>query len=89
MATYRGRVSWNLVRLEVAGAAPAPGTRLDARSPKGRVTSSTQVDGAGIFLGYVHKELIVPGSQVPLENGRSAVVLGLPYGSQPGAGVCA
>jgi folate-binding protein YgfZ len=89
MATYRGRVSWNLARLEVAGAAPAPGTRLDARSPKSRVTSSTQVGAVGIFLGYVRKELIVPGSQVPLEDGRAAEVLGLPYGSQPGAGVCA
>jgi folate-binding protein YgfZ len=89
MATFRGRVSWNLARLQVQGAAPAKGARLDARSPKGRVTSSTQVGGVGIFLGYVHKELIVPDSKVTLEDGRVATVLGLPYGSQPGAGVCA
>lgn len=90
MATYRGRVAWNLVRLEVEGDAPAPGLRLDpARGEKGRVTSSTQVGSAGVFLGYVHKELIVPGSRVTLADGRTATVLGLPYGSLPGAGVCA
>lgn len=89
MATYRGRVAWNLVRLEVAGAAPARGTAIDPkRGVKGRVTSSTQVGGNGVLLGYVHKELIVPGSQVSLEDGRTARVLGLPYGSLPGAGVC-
>ena len=90
MATYRGRVAWNLVRLEVEGAAPAPGMRIDPeRGPKGRVTSSTQVGANGVFLGWVHKELIVPGSRVKLDDGREAAVLGLPYGSLPGAGVCA
>src|SRR5260221_6024253 len=59
MATYRGRVAWNLVRLEVKGDAPAPGTKIDPeRGPKGRVTSSTQVAGAGVMLGLVHKEFI-------------------------------
>lgn len=90
MATYRGRVAWNLARLEVEGEAPAPGSAIDpARGPKGRVTSSTQVGARGVFLGTVHKELIVPGSTVPLEGGRRATVLGLPFGSRPGAGVCA
>lgn len=92
MATYRGRVSWNLVRLEVKGAAPQPGTRLGAAlasGKKGRVTSSAQVGETALLLGYVHRELIVAGSQVPLEDGRMATVLGLPYGSLPGAGVCA
>jgi len=90
MATFRGRVAWNLVRLEVEGAAPSPGTKLDARrGAKGRVTSATQVGPRALLLGYVHKEAIVPGSEVPLEDGGIARVLGLPYGSQPGAGVCA
>jgi folate-binding protein YgfZ len=90
MATFRGRVAWNLVRLEVDGAAPAPGTKLDTgRGTKGRVTSSTQAGPRAILLGYVHKESIVPGSEVPLEDGRIARVLGLPFGSRPGAGVCA
>lgn len=88
MATFRGRVAWNLVRLEVTGAAPAPGAKLGAGG-KGRVTSVTQVGAVAPMLGYVHKELIVPGSMVPLEDGRTAQVLGLPYGSLPGAGVCA
>src|SRR5712671_685899 len=93
MATYRGRVAWNLVRLQVAGAVPAPGARLDPSRPaqgkRGRVTSATQVGDVSVLLGYVHKELIVPGTQVALEDGRAATVLGLPYGSLPGAGVCA
>jgi hypothetical protein len=33
--------------------------------------------------------LIVPGSTVELADGRTARVLGLPFGSLPGAGVCA
>ena len=88
MATYRGRVAWNLVRLEVAGEAPPRGAKLGPGG-KGRVTSATQAGGVAILLGYVHKELIVPGSSVPLEDGRTATVLGLPCGSLPGAGVCA
>ena len=88
MATYRGRVAWNLVRLQMSGAAPVPGSRVGTGA-KGRVTSATQVGGIALLLGYVHKEMIVPGSTVPLEDGRTAQVLGLPYGSQPGAGVCA
>ncbi len=88
MATYRGRVAWNLVRLEADGAAPAEGARL-GEGGKGRVTSATQVGKNAILLGYVHKELIVPGSSVALGEGRVARVLGLPYGSLPGAGVCA
>jgi folate-binding protein YgfZ len=93
MATYRGRVAWNLVRLQVAGAAPSPGARLDPSRPsqgkRGTVTSSTQVGDLAVMLGYVHKELIVPDTTVALEDGRTATVLGLPYGSLPGAGVCA
>jgi folate-binding Fe-S cluster repair protein YgfZ len=84
---YRGRVAWNLVRLEVPGQAPRVGARIGAGG-KGRVTSATQVGGIALLLGYVHKEQIVPGSEVPLEDGRTARVLGLPYGSLPGAGVC-
>lgn len=93
MATYRGRVAWNLVRLQVPGPVPAPGARLDPSRPaqgkRGRVTSAVQVGELSLLLGYVHKELIVPGSAAPLEDGRIATVLGLPYGSLPGAGVCA
>jgi folate-binding protein YgfZ len=93
MATYRGRVAWNLVRLQVSGPVPAPGARLDPSRPaqgkRGRVTSAAQAGDISLLLGYVHKELIVPGSAVALEDGRIATVLGLPYGSLPGAGVCA
>ena len=90
MATYRGRVAWNLVRLEVEGTAPAIGSRLDpARGAKGRVTSAVRVGAVSVLLGYVHKESIVPGALVLLEDGRAARVLGLPFGSKPGGGVCA
>jgi folate-binding protein YgfZ len=93
MATYRGRVSWNLVRLQVTGEAPPVGARLDPKRPaqgkRGRVTSTLQMDGFAVLLGYVHRELMAPGSKVELEDGRIATVLGLPFGSRPGAGVCA
>ena len=93
MATYRGRVLWNLVRLQVPGAPPAPGMKLDpARSGKrGLLTSAVELPGglASALLGWVHKELIVPGATVQLEDGRAATVLGLPFDSKPGAGVCA
>ncbi|HWE24462.1 MAG TPA: hypothetical protein VG496_11060, partial [Myxococcales bacterium] len=93
MATYRGRVAWNLVRLQVGGRAPTAGSRIDPSRPaqgkRGAVTSVTQIGDLAVMLGYVHKELIVPGSQIALEGGRTATVLGLPYGSLPGAGVCA
>src|SRR5882672_6679173 len=55
MATYRGRVAWNLVRLQVEGAVPAPGARLDPSRPaqgkRGRVTSATQAGGISALLG--------------------------------------
>lgn len=88
MATFRGRVAWNLVRLEVAGAPPARGAALGS-SAKGRVTSAAPVGSRSLLLGYVHREQIVPGSEVKLGDGRTARVLGLPFGSRPGAGVCA
>jgi folate-binding protein YgfZ len=93
MATFRGRVSWNLVRLQVPGQAPAAGARLDperaAQGKRGRVTSALQLEGVAILLGYVHRELMAPGTKVALEDGRMATVLGLPFGSRPGGGVCA
>ena len=93
MATFRGRVSWNLVRLQVPGKAPAVGARLDprraAQGKRGRVTSVLEMDGFAILLGYVHRELMAPGTKIELEDGRMATVLGLPFGSRPGAGVCA
>jgi folate-binding protein YgfZ len=92
MATFRGRVAWNLVRLQVDGRAPQVGQRLDERATpgkRGRVTSALQLGGIAVLLGYVHKERMAPGSVAKLDDGREAVVLGLPYGSRPGAGVCA
>jgi folate-binding protein YgfZ len=89
MATYRGRVQWNLVRLEVKGRAPAAGSAVDpARGGKGRITSAVQVGDVAILLAMVHRDKIVPEAKVQLEDGREATVLGLPFGSRPGAGVC-
>ncbi len=88
MATYRGRVPWNLVRLEVEGAPPAVGAALDtARGGKGKVTSAAPLGARALLLGLVHREKIEPGSTVLLADGRAATVLGLPFGSRPGAGV--
>jgi hypothetical protein len=53
------------------------------------VTSALQLGDVAVLLGYVHRELMAPGTKVALEDGRIATVLGLPYGSRPGAGVCA
>lgn len=90
MATFRGRVQWNLVRLAVDGAPPPAGSPLDpARGGKGRVTSAVAIGAASALLGLVHRDRIAPGSEVALADGRTARVLGLPYGSLPGAGVCA
>jgi folate-binding protein YgfZ len=93
MATFRGRVLWNLVRLLVDGAPPKLGSLIDPKraGKRGRVTSAVALPGGArsALLGYVHKELIAPGSTVELEDGRTATVLGLPYESRPGAGVCA
>jgi folate-binding protein YgfZ len=92
MATFRGRVAWNLVRLQVAGGPPEIGAKLDERAGagrRGRITSALSLDGISVLLGYVHKELIAPGSEARIEDGRTATVLGLPFGSRPGAGVCA
>ncbi|MBS2023320.1 MAG: folate-binding protein YgfZ [Deltaproteobacteria bacterium] len=90
MATYRGRVQWNLVRLAMEGEVPQVGAQLDpARGGKGKVTSAAQLGAQAIALGVVHREKMAPGSVVDLADGRKATVLGLPYGSLPGAGVCA
>ncbi len=87
MATFRGRVPWNLVRLEVDGEPPAPGTPLDTeRGGRGKVTSSARLGEGSVLLGLVHRERIEPGSRVLLADGRAATVLGLPYGSRPNAG---
>src|SRR5256885_1085371 len=50
MATYRGRVAWNLVRLQVEGAPPAAGAKLGGGG-KGTVTSATQGAGAAGVAG--------------------------------------
>ncbi len=87
MATFRGRVPWNLVRLEVEGPPPAPGTPLDTeRGGKGRVTSSAAWGERAVLLGLVHRERIEPGSRLLLADGRAATVLGLPFDSRPNAG---
>src|SRR5207237_4553807 len=55
MATYRGRASWNLVRLQVPGTAPALGARPDprraAQGKRGRVTCALQMEGLPVPLG--------------------------------------
>ena len=47
------------------------------------------MDGFAVLLGYVQRELMAPGTKVELEDGRMTTVLGLPFGSRPGGGVCA
>jgi folate-binding protein YgfZ len=86
-ATFRGRVAWHLARLVVEGPAPSLPHPLDpARGPRGRVTSAAGLGDRALLLGWVHRERLAPGQQVPLGDGRMAKVLGLPFGSRPGAG---
>ena len=69
---------YTVFRPTLPNAVPAAGAKLGGGG-KGRVTSAAQVGSIAILLGTVHKEQIVPGSEVKLEDGRVARVLGLPY----------
>ena len=66
---------------------PADASSIENRLLAG-LPPHTQAGGP-IALGYVHRELMVPDTRIELEDGRMATVLGLPFGSRPGGGVCA
>jgi hypothetical protein len=74
-----------LARLSVPGPPPPlPHPLEPTRGPRGRVTSAVAVGPSSLLLGWLHRDRLEPGSSVPLGDGRTATVLGLPFGSRPG-----
>jgi folate-binding protein YgfZ len=81
----RGHVNRRLVRLQfkVAGAPPAPGTKLRAAGAEvGHVTSAAALPAGGVAigLGYVRREHNAPGSVLEYDGGAATVE------ASPGAG---
>jgi folate-binding protein YgfZ len=82
-ATNLGHINRRLVGLVLDGDAPAdPGTKLaSASKPEaGWITSSARSRRLGktIALGYVHRTLWDPGTQLTVADGRTATVAALP-----------
>jgi folate-binding protein YgfZ len=83
-ATNLGHINRRLVGLVLDGDAPAaPGAKLSSptRAEAGWVTSSVHSRRLGrpIALGYVHRTLWDPGTQLQLADGRTATVTALPF----------
>jgi len=83
-ATNLGHINRKLVGLWLDGDEPAVrGAKLSApaRAEAGFVTSSAQSRrfGGAIALGYVHRTLWEPGTELTLEGGRRATVTALPF----------
>jgi folate-binding protein YgfZ len=83
-ATNLGHINRRLVGLVVEGETPAAaGAKLAAPSKPeaGFVTSSARSRRLGktLALGYVHRTLWDPGTQLVLDDGRTATVAALPF----------
>jgi folate-binding protein YgfZ len=83
-ATNLGHINRKLVGLVLDGEAPAArGAKLSApaRAEAGFVTSSARSRRLGrtIALGYVHRTLWDPGTELTLDDGRRATVTALPF----------
>jgi aminomethyltransferase len=80
----RGAVHRHFAGFEIEGAAPAPGTKVQASAKDvGEVTSvATLPDGRTVALGYVRKEVGAPGTSVTI-GGSSARVAELPFSLEP------
>jgi folate-binding protein YgfZ len=79
----RGAVHRKFTGFTVAGAAPAPGTKIQAQAKEvGEITSSAVIpspDGEHtVALGYIRREVGVPGKEVEIAGSR-AVVADLPF----------
>jgi folate-binding protein YgfZ len=81
--TQQGRINRKLMGLFLDGDAPvASGAKLSApgREEAGTVTSSVISPRLGpIALGYVHRTLWAPGTQLSISGGRAATVSELPF----------
>ena len=79
----RGAVHRKFTGFTVTGAAPAPGTKIQAQAKDvGEITSSAVIpspDGEHtVALGYIRREVGVPGKEVEIAGSR-AVVADLPF----------
>lgn len=81
-ATFRGRMNRKLVGLLLGEAEPAPGEDLRVEDRKvGWVTSVARSSRLGqvVALGYVHRDLLTPGTELQLgSSGTKATVQALP-----------
>lgn len=80
-ATFRGHVNKKLVGLQLSRADAAPNTPLKkGEKVVGRITSTAHSPKFGeIALGYVHRTLLDPGTELELEGGGTAKVTALPF----------
>lgn len=79
-ATFRGHVNKKLVGLKLAGPVNAGVPLKKGEKVIGRVTSFAHSPRFGdIALGYVHRTLIDPGTELELEGGGTAKVQPLPF----------
>ena len=79
----RGAVHRKFTGFTVTGAAPAPGTKIQAQAKEvGEITSSAVIpspDGEHtVALGYIRRKVGVPGKEVEIAGSR-AVVADLPF----------
>jgi folate-binding protein YgfZ len=79
----RGHVHRKFTGFKVAGAPPAPGTKIQVQAKDvGEITSSAVIPASGgdqtVALGYIRRETGVPGKEVEV-SGSSAVVTELPF----------
>ena len=83
-ATNLGHINRRLVGLVLDGEPAPAGTKLAAASKPdaGWITSSARSRRLGktIALGYVHRTLWDPGTQLTVADGRTATVAALPFG---------
>lgn len=83
-ATNLGHINRRLVGLVLDGEPAPAGTKLSAASKPdaGWITSSARSRRLGktIALGYVHRTLWDPGTQLTVADGRTATVAALPFG---------
>jgi folate-binding protein YgfZ len=70
-----GRVAKKLVGLAVDGPKPEPGAKIFAGDREvGRVTSAGMLPASHtVALGYVHRDFVVPGTELSLTSGDGAV----------------
>ena len=79
----RGNVHRKFTGFKIDGAAPTPGTKIQAQAKDvGEVTSSAVIPtpdgGQPVALGYLRREFAIPGKEVEIA-GRRALVSDLPF----------